>query len=74
MQALDDRWARSESNVHETSYKATMMLGHIVQRHFRALVEALEKHGDCLELHALEEDIADIQSLDPERPVPTPGR
>ena len=74
MQALDHLFAKSRSDTHDTSYNANILLGHIMRRHFREIVDALERHcGQCLELHALEEDIADIQSLHPERPARRPG-
>ena len=44
------------------SWPATRLLGLLAERHFLAVVEALQRHGECDELRALEESFTALQS------------
>ena len=43
------------------SWPATRLLGLLAERHFSAMVEALERQGQCEELQALEESFTALQ-------------
>ena len=53
--------AQDQSEDTTVSWPATRFLGLLAERHFPAMVEALERHGECEELLALEESLTAFQ-------------
>ena len=51
-----------ESGNTTVAWPATRLLGLLAKRHFLAVVEALQRHGECDELRALEESFTALQS------------
>ena len=43
------------------AWPATRLLGLLAEHHFLAVVEALERHGECEELRALGESLTALQ-------------
>ena len=53
---------KSQSEDSAISWPAMRLLGLLAENHFTEAVAALEQHGDCHELEALEADLERISS------------
>ena len=58
------RELRTQDQSEDTTvaWPATRLLGLLAEHHFLAVVEALERQGECDELRALEESLTALQS------------
>ena len=59
---IRDLVTKSQSEDSAVSWPAMRLLGLLAERHFAESVAALEKHGECQELEALEAELARINS------------
>ena len=53
---------QSQSEDTTVSWPATRLLGLLAEHHFLAVVEALERHDECEELRALNQDVTRLES------------
>ena len=59
---IRDLITKSQSEDSAVSWPAMRLLGLLAENHFAEAVAALEKHGECQELEALEAELERISS------------
>ena len=52
----------SRSGRSTESVAAMRTLGQLAERHFTAIVEAIERHGNCEELQAIEKTLTELEN------------
>ena len=54
--------AQNQSEDNAVSWQAARVLGLLTEKHFLAVIEALERHGECEELLAFRETLGTLLS------------